>query len=145
IDAFTDATTGSIFGNLFGSITPYNAQFSVPGPFQYYYGTGDISSIGASIANLGSTLLNSTYQLGRGIGAVLAGIGDLQERGLNSVGLDSTAVATLPIMNVEISVLKGAEGLQAAQTATKVEQYALVATESKFYPVMKRGFSEPQG
>jgi hypothetical protein len=32
----------------------------------------------------------------------------------------------------------------AANTAGRVEQYALTATESGFYPVMQRGFKQPQ-
>jgi RHS repeat-associated protein len=36
-----------------------------------------------------------------------------------------------------------AEGV--AKTITEVEQYALRATEDGFYPVMKRGFQQPQG
>ena len=54
------------------------------------------------------------------------------------MGLGMAAAATIGL-NAVIGI-----GREAAKAAPQVEQYALKALEDGFYPVMKRGFKEPQ-
>ncbi len=64
---------------------------------------------------------------------------------LNGVGFFGTAVFEVFTLGIGTEISAGAKSVNvAAKTGVQVEQYALRAAEDGFYPVMKRGFANPQ-
>ena len=103
----------------------------------------------AALGMLGGDL-TKTLATKSGCESGLGHTGKALTYGAATLGAIAVSALTLgegdaPLEKVVQEELVRADAIIAAKTATTVDQYALKAVEDGFYPVMKRGFAEPQG
>ena len=123
--------------------------FLTPGPASYYQGDTLLENLGATVYNSLALVNNVVSQPLRGLGIVGTFVDETVKEGVRVTG-GNEMDADNAVLGANIGLFFfGGEGAEAgkvcaAKAAPQVEQYALKALEDGFYPVMKRGFKEPQ-
>lgn len=157
---YYDAGTGRflskdpLFGDKFEPQTLNRYLYALNNPFSKYDATGLTTADDEGLSNL------DKFQLALDVAGLVPVYGEIFD-GINALiylargdklNASLSAVAIIPVVGSLGTAAKIAgKTTEVAGTATKlakstkaVEQYTLRAAEDGFYPVMKRGFSEPQ-